>query len=90
MKLNPTEKHHFLALVKVCGDRLGRNGCNDFPVDNTDENWKLCEEIGAENVHMTIDQWRKNTDYQKRPKKNEKIFLHDSIVFRYLALKAVR
>jgi hypothetical protein len=51
-------------------------GCNDFILDNTDENWALVEEV--QKYHLDTRDW------SQRPPKNKPIYAMDMLITSYL------
>lgn len=86
MTLTDAERGHLVTLLDRCGELLSNQGCNDFPVPNTDENWAMRERMGAWNVGLTVEQWREHHDYDPRPMRKT-LYLTDWFVLAYLAAK---
>lgn len=68
-----TKKEAFAELLEQFSDVLSNNGCNDFYVANTPEMFLALEEAGARNLNMTLEEFRKCSDYEDyapRPSKD--------------------
>lgn len=64
-------------LLRMAADKFGNHGCNDFELENTDENWQLI-------VAMRI--WNGDPENTgKRPALHKKIRTDDWYVMAYLA-----
>ncbi len=87
--LSKVEKEHLKKLGEVAGRQLSNNRCNDYETDNTDENWKLVEEMEASNLSITVEEWRKHKGYERRPE-GRKLMMYDWVVFGHLIEKATR
>lgn len=85
-QLNATEMGHFAALAKLCSKLLSRQGCNDFLVPNTADNWALAEREAAWNLSLPVEEWRKHPDYRRRPKRGE-LNITDFSLFLYLVAR---
>lgn len=59
-----TKKEAFAELLEQFSDVLSNNGCNDFTVANTPEMFLAIEEAGAQNVGMTLEEFRKSDEYE--------------------------
>ena len=78
------ERGHLLALLETCGSLLSNQGCNDFPVPNTDANWRTYEAMRAWNMNLSVEKWRKSSDASERPA-GERIYFMDWFLLAYLA-----
>lgn len=61
-------------------EHMGNSGCNDFNLENTDENWKMLQEIDDKEGVPEEDRW-------ERPKLNKKLCSNDFGVLSYLENK---
>jgi len=87
MSLTPNEAEHAADLLSAYADELGNHGCNDYEIDNTDENWALVESAEAWNRGVTVEEWRKSDDAYTRPSKNKKIVAMDWFLAGYLSFR---
>jgi hypothetical protein len=71
------EKELACLCLRMASDQFSNHGCNDFPMDNTDEIWDL---------HEKIDDWAETEpeDRSTRPAGN-KIYFYDWLLMNYLA-----
>lgn len=74
--LTDNETGHFRKLIDLCVDTLGSEGCNDFPVPNTDENWELYVQMHRANDALV--------DVGPRPD-GDRIWFMDWMLLRHLA-----
>lgn len=94
--MTANEKKHLADLLESCRAILSRRGCNDFPVENTAENWLLNEKVMAwassprDGPDMTLEEWRKHPDAASRPPLGEQIFFYDWMLLGYLTEKFLR
>lgn len=84
--LTPDEITHAAALLDTCRQMLSVQGCNDYLVPNTHENWALVERMGAWNVGGTVEEWRKSSEVRERPG-GDTINIPDFALAGYLAAK---
>lgn len=72
------EKELAAKLLEMASDEFANHGCNDYGLENTDENWKMV---------CAMHKWNGEDpeDLQDRPKKNELIWTCDFLVMSYLA-----
>lgn len=79
--MNKATKHKLALAAKLleeASDEFGNHSCNDYQLENTDENWKLiCE----------AEQWNnpRQKDMEPRPPLNKKIDTADFFIMSYLA-----
>ena len=64
MKYASTKKEAFVELIERLDQDLSNNGCNDFTVANTPEIYLAIEEAGAANLNMTLEEFRRCSDYE--------------------------
>lgn len=77
--LNANEKRVLLEFIDQLIDYQSNAGCNDFELDNTDENWELLKAVERYSFSDPKD-WTK-----RRPNKDKKIGTPgDFIVLDYL------
>lgn len=65
-------------MLKEASSQFGNHGCNDFALDNTDENWQLvCD----------MEDWNGTPEEDRgtRPPKNKKIMTQDFFLMSYLS-----
>lgn len=82
--LTGSEREHLRALCRLCSELLSNRVCNDFPVPNTDENWTTWERMHADNLRLTVEQWRAHREYEPRPK-GDVLYFYDWWLLQYLA-----
>lgn len=79
--------------INLLDDYMSNAGCNDYTVANTPELWLLAEESAADNLHMTLEDFKTSDIYEdEKPrisKDGTKIYLHDSFVL-YLIKKELK
>lgn len=75
--LNPNEKRVLLEFIDQLSDYQSNAGCNDFELDNTDENWDLV--VKAEDWNGIVGE-----EPLERPDKGEKIYTMDCVILGYL------
>lgn len=85
MALTANEMQHVGKMLDEYSDELGNHGCNDYELDNTQENWNMVERMYAWNEETTVERWRKSADAHKRPKSGQKIVIMDWFLVAYLA-----
>lgn len=66
-------------LLSIASEHYGNHGCNDFELDNTDENWGLVEAMEA----SLIDE----EDARQRRPRAGRIVVSDWLLMRYLATR---
>jgi hypothetical protein len=74
----------FIALAGRLEDVMSNAGCNDFEMDDTPANRTLFDAAEADNVGMTVEEWRASPDYLKPQIHRGKILCADFQVFGYL------
>ena len=77
LMLNPNEKRVLLEFIDQLSDYQSNAGCNDFELENTDENWDLV--VKAEDWNGIVGE-----EAQERPDKGEKIYTMDCVILGYL------
>lgn len=73
-------KHEFTVLssfLEDLSDKFSRAGCNDYEMENTDENWELLK--AAERWNYSDKE-----DWTKRRPKGKTIQTFDSLILDYL------
>lgn len=81
----------FLAfLLELASGKFSNHGCNDFPIENTDENWALLERMEAYNLRCSVEEVRERGDTEERPAADKEINLMDWFLMDYLAHKVRR
>lgn len=73
-KLTPHLKAIAAELLDIAADEFSNHGCNDYRLENTDENWAL--------VKAT---WEGNEPFPDRRPKNGPIYTQNWILMRYFA-----
>lgn len=63
-------------LLDIACQRFAEHGCNDFYLDNTDENWALIEDAEA---------WNGDDYRSERPPPDQKIHASDFFLMGYLS-----
>ncbi len=84
--LTDGERAHLKRLCVYGSNQMSNEGCNDFDVPNTDENWATIEAMGAWNASLSVEDWRKHPDYEPRPK-GAKLHTQNWYLLSYLASK---
>lgn len=89
-KLARTKSDVIKEGIDLLDDYMSNAGCNDYTVMNTPELWALAEEAAADNLHMTLEEFKSSHIYDdEKPrlsKDGAKIYLQDSFVI-YLMKK---
>lgn len=80
IEFTETELEHFSSLCKEASQNFGNNICNDYELENTDENWNFIKKYREHNGDNPLD-------YEPRPKSHRKIFFYDFMIMDYLAAK---
>jgi hypothetical protein len=88
MPLTDNEMRHVGKMLDEYSDELSNHGCNDYELDNTQDNWDMVERMNAWNEKTTVEEWRKSGDARKRPKSGHKIVITDWFLAAYLAARA--
>lgn len=57
------KKEAMEQLIDLFGDVLANNGCNDFSVENNPETFLMLEEAGADNLGLSLEDFRNCTEY---------------------------
>lgn len=83
IKMSKHEAKILLNMLDTLGDYYGSAGCNDYPLPNTDANWKLYRDVEE---HFAQDQEEKNPP-AKRPDKKSNIYFTDFALLSYLESK---
>lgn len=76
LELTPNEARIFEDLMQQASDSGRVFDSNDYELPNTDENWALHELLEAENLGITVEEWRQHEDYQSREEKG-----HNGILY---------
>jgi len=79
--MTSTELKEAAKLLRNAADEYSNHGCNDYWMDNTDENWELAEALYKN---------RDAGDRPERPARSEKICVHDWLLMHHLAAKLER
>lgn len=80
MPITPLEARYAAELLDLAADQFSNHGCNDYELENTDENWRLVQEMEARNGD--------SPEYRsRRPAQNKTIYTQDFCLMRYLAHK---
>jgi len=77
--LNDTERRVLIDLLKLASDQFSNNGCNDYRLENTDENWAL---------HLAVEEWANDSedgDLRRPSNHKEPIFSNDWLLMSYFA-----
>jgi len=72
--LSKAETEQLVQFLDDLSDKYGNAGCNDHPLDNTDENWALYQEVNKD-------------DPEERPPLKDKLFFYDFILVEHLKAK---
>lgn len=79
MNLNQLLSKHlpaFKPMFDSISQDLGNNGCNDYDLPNTDENWELMQ---------AVEEWGEDeSDRTKKRPTGKRLTLSDWLVFDYL------
>lgn len=79
MALSKLELGFAAVLLDKAAAEFSNHGCEDFPVENTDENWAYAQR------EMTYLQNEKEAAQMERPPPGRSIYLQNSSMMRYLA-----
>lgn len=58
-----TKKEAYELMLSNFHDHLSNSGCNDFCVANTPELYALVEQAGADNLRLSLEDFRNSSDY---------------------------
>ena len=75
INLTDSEAKQLSAFLADLSEKYGNAGCNDYWMENTDENWYIWKEI-----YKDIDDYKD----EKRPNRKQKISCSDFMVVEYL------
>ena len=74
--LGVEEREALVRLLKAAADEFSTHGCNDFKLDNTDQNWALWCDVVADPEEI---------NRRGRPSPDKKLYLEDCLLMHYLA-----
>jgi hypothetical protein len=74
-------------LAGPLGSMVGARGCNDLDLKDTKENRELYDILEAENVRLTVEQWRASADYEKPRGHKGQLYFQDYAVFGHIVRK---
>lgn len=83
--MKPHELKFAAEFMDEYADRLGNDGCNDYHVENTDENWRMYLEACAWNLSTTVEEAEKHADTRERPAGGARIFIPNHFLAGFLA-----
>jgi len=64
IQIDPALVKLLIPILETCTDEFSNHGCNDYPVPITPDNVRIQLEMCAENVHMTVGEFRESEDYE--------------------------
>ena len=79
MSLTPHERQVLAHLLEMAAERYGNHTCNDYEMNNTDENWAL---LRASYEPPAGDGYEED-----RPPPGEKLYAQDFVLMSYFAAK---
>lgn len=75
--LTRAEAEQLVHFLDDLSDKYGNAGCNDYDLDNTDENWALWQEAYKDDPDRDME----------RPPLKQKLFCADFIIVEHLKAK---
>lgn len=63
MNISKTKKDAYINILNQLDDLFSSNGCNDFKDANNPELFLWIEELGADNLRLTLEEFRASSEY---------------------------